>query len=40
MGHRVGDTVQVQVNETYSYDMEIRAIEKGEDDGEIPINRF
>ena len=40
MGRRVGDTVNVRVNESYSYDMEIRAIEKGEDDGEIPINRF
>ena len=40
IGHRVGDTVTVKVNETYSYDMEIRNIEKGEDDGEIPINRY
>ena len=40
IGHRVGDTVTVKVNETYSYDMVIRNIEKGEDDGEIPINRY
>ena len=40
MGHRVGDTVSVRVNDSYSYDIEIRAIEKGEDDGDIPINRF
>ena len=40
MGHRVGDTVTVRVNDTYSYDMEIKSIEKGEDDGEIPINRY
>ena len=40
MGHHVGDTVTVHVNDSYSYDMEIRSIEKGEDDGEIPINRY
>ena len=40
MGYRVGDTVTVRVNDTYSYDMEIKSIEKGEDDGEIPINRY
>ena len=40
MGHRVGDTVTVAVNDSYSYDMEIKKIEEGEDDGEIPINRY
>ena len=40
MGRRVGDTVSVHVNDSYSYDVEIRKIEKGEDDGEIPINRY
>lgn len=40
MGRHVGDTVTIRVNDSYSYDMEIRAIEKGEDDGEIPINRY
>ena len=40
MGHHVGDTVTIRVNDSYSYDMEIRAIDKGEDDGEIPINRY
>ena len=40
MGHHVGDTVTVHVNDSYSYDIEIRSIEKGEDDGEIPINRY
>ena len=40
MGRRVGDTVTVRVNDSYSYEMQIRAIEKGEDDGDIPINRF
>ena len=40
MGRHVGETVTVHVNDSYSYDMEIRSIEKGEDDGEIPINRY
>ena len=40
MGHCIGDTVVVHVNDNYSYDMVIRSIEKGEDDGDIPINRF
>jgi len=40
MGKRVGDTVSVRVNDSYSYDAVIRAIEKGEDTGDIPINRF
>ena len=40
LGHRVGDTVTVQVNEQYSYPLTIRAIEKGEDDGSIPISSY
>ncbi len=40
LGRRVGDTVTVQVNDTVSYDMEIRAIRKGEDASDIPINRY
>ena len=40
MGHRVGDCVTVTVNDDYSYDVVIRAIEKGEDDDSIPISNF
>ena len=40
MGRHVGETVTVRVNDSFSYEMQIRAIEKGEDDGEIPINRY
>ena len=40
VGAHIGDTVTVTVNEAYRYDVEIRSIEKGEDTGEIPINRF
>ena len=40
LGRRVGDRVHIQVNENYGYDAVIRAIEKGCDDGEIPLNRY
>lgn len=40
MGHRVGETVFVQVSDDYSYHVEIRAIEKGEDDENLEISRF
>ncbi|MBQ9045080.1 MAG: GreA/GreB family elongation factor [Oscillospiraceae bacterium] len=40
MGHRVGDRVTVTVNEDYSYDVVIRAIEKGEDDDSLPISNY
>lgn len=39
-GRRVGETVSVQVNESYSYDVVIRAIEPGVDDGEAPLRSF
>ena len=40
LGKRVGDRVHIQVNENYGYDAVIRSIEKGEDTGEIPLNRY
>ena len=40
LGRRVGDRVHIRVNENYGYDAVIRAIEKGSDDGEIPLNRY
>ena len=40
LGKRVGDRVHIQVNENYVYDAVIRSIEKGEDTGEIPLNRY
>ncbi len=39
-GHRVGDRVTVKVNESYSYDVEIRSIEKTGDDGTDQIRSF
>ena len=32
LGHKVGDRVQVQVNPGYSYEVEIRSIDKSGDD--------
>ena len=40
LGRRVGDRVHIQVNESYGNDVVIRAIEKGTDDGEIPLNKY
>ena len=40
LGRRVGDRVHIQVNESYGYDVVIRAIEKGSVDGEIPLNKY
>lgn len=37
LGHRVGDKVTVKVSEQYSYEVEIRAITKTQDDGSAPI---
>ncbi|MDE7062072.1 MAG: transcription elongation factor GreA [Lachnospiraceae bacterium] len=34
MGHKVGDRVTVQVNDAYSYEIEIRRIENTGEDGE------
>ncbi|MDE7170597.1 MAG: transcription elongation factor GreA [Oscillospiraceae bacterium] len=40
LGRRVGDRVTVHVNDSYSYDVVIRAIEPGEDTGEAPLMSF
>ena len=40
LGKKVGDVITVQVSESYSYDAEIRAITKGEDDGSAPLMRY
>ena len=40
LGRKVGDRVTVQVNESYSYDVIIRAIVPGEDNGEAPLMGF
>ena len=40
LGKKVGDRFTVQVNERYSYEAEIRSIEKCEDDGSAPLMEY
>lgn len=40
MGKKVGDRVEVKANESYSYYVVIRSIEKGDDDASLPISSF
>lgn len=40
LGRRVGDRVAVEVSDSYSYYVVIRAIEPGEDTGEAPLVGF
>ncbi len=40
LGSKVGDTVHIQVDSAYGYDMVVRAIEKGSDDGSVPLNKY
>ena len=40
LGKKVGDRICVKVNENYSYYIQIRSIEKGEDDESIPISSY
>ena len=37
LGAQVGQTVRVQVSESYAYDAEVRAIEPAQDDGSAPL---
>ncbi len=40
LGHRVGERVQVTTGPGQSYDMEIRAVEKGQDDESLDISTY
>ena len=40
MGHKAGDRVLVQVNEKYSYYIQIKSVEKGTDDDSLPISSY
>ena len=40
LGKQVGDIVHIQVDDSYGYDMVIRAVEKGTDDGSVPLNTY
>ena len=40
LGRHVGDRITVTVNESYSYTAEIRALEKGSDDGSAALLQY
>ena len=40
MGHKVGDRVRVQVNESYGYYLIVKSIENTEDDGSDKLRSF
>ena len=40
LGHKAGDRVQVQMENGSTYWLQIRSVEKGTDDGSIPIGSF
>lgn len=40
LGHRVGDRIEVKVNDTYSYYIEIKSIENTIDDGSDRLRSF
>lgn len=40
LGKRVGDTLTVQVNDSYSYEAQVRSIVKMTDDGSAPLLKF
>ena len=40
LGKKVGDTVTVRVNDSYSYDAQIQKVEAAEDDGSAPLMPF
>ena len=40
LGKPVGAVVPVKVNDSYSYDVEIRHIEESEDDGSAPLMKY
>ena len=40
MGHKVGDRVEIVVSPEMKYTVEIRAIEKGEDDSSLEISSY
>ena len=40
LGKRVGDTVHIDIDGRDGYDMVIRSVERGSDDGSVPLNKF
>lgn len=40
LGRKVGDKLTIRVSDDYSYDLEIRKLEKAEDDGAAPLMSY
>ena len=40
LGKRVGERFHIQVNDRYGYDAVVLAIQKGQDDGSLPLSSF
>ena len=40
LGKKEGERVYIQVDESYGYYVQIRAVQPAEDDGSAPLNRF
>ena len=40
LGKKVGDKVFIQVNKDFGYEVAVRSIEKGHDDGSVELNQF
>ncbi|MBO2527088.1 MAG: transcription elongation factor GreA [Clostridiales bacterium] len=40
LGAAVGDVVKVRVNDSYSYEVEVQAVENAEDDGSAPLMQY
>ena len=40
LGRHIGDRIHIQVDASYGYDMEVCSIEKGQDDGSVPLNSY
>lgn len=40
LGRKVGDRVLIKVNDSYSYEAEVRSIEKRKDDGSAPLMEY
>ena len=40
LGRKIGDRITVRVSDDYSYELVIRAVTKGEDDGSAPLMQY
>lgn len=40
LGKKAGDTVHIQIDEKFGYDLVIQSVEKGQDSDDIPLNSY